>query len=206
MQKHWYFIRHGQTAYNKNSIVQGSGVDSSLDATGIAQANAFFKKYRSTPFDCVITSALKRTHQTVQKFIESGIPWEQTSAINEMNWGIHEGQKSQPWMIANYRRMINAWKEGDLDARVEGGESAKELMTRTAEFLMELKQKEANKVLVCTHGRSLRCLLVLLKNQAIHEMENYSPSNTALYVYRLHGEELKIEIENDLSHLPTPNF
>jgi len=42
MAKTIYFIRHGETEYNKLGIVQGSGVDSELNENGRAQAQAFY--------------------------------------------------------------------------------------------------------------------------------------------------------------------
>jgi len=201
MQKSWYFVRHGETDYNKRGIVQGSGVDSSLNDTGRQQAKAFYEKYKAISFNKIICSKLKRTKETVSHFIDAGIPWEQTASINEMNWGIHEGEKSQPWMIENYKNMIKAWGEGDLDARVEKGESAKELIERCKYFLKELKNTEEQQILICAHGRSLRCLLMLLKNQSVAEMELYRPGNTAVYKYTIAGDEVQVDFENNLQHL-----
>lgn len=48
-----YIIRHGQTDFNLKGIVQGSGVDSSLNDFGVAQSRAFLKltaMYRLTKF------------------------------------------------------------------------------------------------------------------------------------------------------------
>ncbi len=55
-----YIVRHGQTNFNLQGIVQGSGVDSSLNAMGRAQAAAFFKAYQSVAFDKIYTSTLKK--------------------------------------------------------------------------------------------------------------------------------------------------
>ena len=59
--------------------MQGSGGDSSLNEKGRAQAQAFYEAYRHVKFDKVYTSALKRTRESVIKFIESGIPSESLS-------------------------------------------------------------------------------------------------------------------------------
>ena len=56
-----YIIRHGETDYNRQGIIQGSGVDSDLNETGRIQAEKFFKAYHHIPFDKVYTSELKRT-------------------------------------------------------------------------------------------------------------------------------------------------
>ncbi|MFM8374363.1 MAG: histidine phosphatase family protein, partial [Bacteroidota bacterium] len=38
---HVYFIRHGETDFNRQGIIQGRGVDSDLNETGRQQARAF---------------------------------------------------------------------------------------------------------------------------------------------------------------------
>ena len=42
-----YLIRHGQTDFNLQGIVQGSGVDADLNDTGKAQADFFYEKYKT---------------------------------------------------------------------------------------------------------------------------------------------------------------
>ncbi|HMR56571.1 MAG TPA: histidine phosphatase family protein, partial [Cyclobacteriaceae bacterium] len=63
-----YLIRHGQTDFNLKGIVQGSGVDSSLNDRGRAQAEAFYETYKNIAFDKIYTSALRRTRESVIGF------------------------------------------------------------------------------------------------------------------------------------------
>ncbi|HLS39123.1 MAG TPA: histidine phosphatase family protein, partial [Sphingobacterium bovisgrunnientis] len=61
MKKTFYFIRHGQTDLNLKGIVQGRGVNTSLNDSGRKQADAFFNAYKHIPFDKIYTSTLVRT-------------------------------------------------------------------------------------------------------------------------------------------------
>jgi probable phosphoglycerate mutase len=70
-KKEIYLIRHGETEYNKKGIVQGSGIDADLNETGRNQAEAFHRKYGDVAFQKVYTSALVRTHQTVENLMKS---------------------------------------------------------------------------------------------------------------------------------------
>ena len=70
MEKQIYIVRHGQTDYNKNNILQGRYVDSSLNDLGKTQANRFYKKFKNVNFDKVYLSSLMRTLQSVDKFIK----------------------------------------------------------------------------------------------------------------------------------------
>eukprot|EP01036_Dinobryon_divergens_P048115 gene48115-64565_t len=80
-----YITRHGETEFNRLGIIQGSGVDSELNETGHLQAQLFYNHYKDTAFDKVYTSALQRTYQSVQRFIEElRIPYEQLPELNEI--------------------------------------------------------------------------------------------------------------------------
>jgi len=196
-----YLIRHGQTDYNKNLIIQGSGINSDLNSTGLAQANAFYNHYQSIDFDIVITSKLNRSIQTVQPFIESGIGHHSTPHINEIGWGIHEGVQGDLSLRETYKWLVGQWSNGNLDARVDGGESAAELMMRCQHFIDYLLEVNHKKMLVCTHGRTLRCLMCLIKGQGMHMMEEYQHANTGLYKLHLKDLEFGVSAENDTTHL-----
>jgi broad specificity phosphatase PhoE len=74
MIKTLYIVRHGQTDLNKQGIVQGRGRDTDLNDEGRKQADLFYNAYKSVPFDKVYISELKRTEQSIQQFIDLGIP------------------------------------------------------------------------------------------------------------------------------------
>ena len=201
MKKTIYFIRHGETDLNRQRIVQGSGIDSELNELGHLQAGAFYDFYKELPFEVVITSALQRTHQTVFPFIKQGIPWEKTPDINEINWGVHEGKPSEPWMIQAYDRMVKEWAKGNFQASLEAGESAQALAERSQRFINSLKSRPEKLLLVCSHGRALRCLMCCVKGQHLREMESYSHSNTGLFKVNFNGNGFEVEMENDVRHL-----
>ncbi|MEM9921573.1 MAG: histidine phosphatase family protein [Bacteroidota bacterium] len=196
-----YIIRHGQTEFNKQHIIQGSGVDSSLNDTGQAQAKAFFRHYEEVSFDAVLVSGLIRTQQTVQPFIDKGLPWEKWNEINEIGWGIHEGQKSEPWMVESYKQTIAAWGRGEFDASVEQGESAAKLAARLGTFVEHIKNRPEKQLLVCSHGRAMRCLMCVLQRQHLREMENYKHANTGLYKVDFQNGIFNIVLANDTRHL-----
>lgn len=199
--KEIYFIRHGQTDYNKRMIIQGSGIDSDLNQKGRAQANQFYQAYSHIDFELVITSKLKRSQQTVQQFIRKPTPHKVTADINEIGWGIHEGVGGDPKLRDTYKWLIGEWSSGNLDARVEQGESATELMERCNRFISYLPNLEAKKILVCTHGRTLRCLVALLKSESMDRMEVYQHANTGLYKFYHDDNGFQSIIENDSNHL-----
>lgn len=199
--KELYILRHGETDFNRQGIVQGSGVNSSLNDNGKLQALQFFNKYKNIDFDYVYTSTLKRTHETAQHFINQGITWRVRAELREISWGIHEGKKATKESAKEYKTLIAAWKEGNLDAKIEGGESLAQMVTRLNHFLDEIKKTDFKRALICSHGRTLRCLMCLINNDDLKEMENYHHLNTSLYVVELTDEVFKIIVRTDVSHL-----
>jgi probable phosphoglycerate mutase len=201
MEKLVYIVRHGQTDFNKKGIIQGQGVDTSLNDTGVQQAQAFFHHYKEVGFQAVLTSTLRRTHETMSPFIDAGLPWEQHPEINEIDWGIHEGKKSTPEMHADYKRIVEAWNNGDYSAGVKNGESAAEMEARLRRFVDMLLKRPEEKLLVCSHGRAMRALMCVLDQQPLSQMHRFQHHNTGLYQIAHNGQRVRFLKENDLRHL-----
>jgi broad specificity phosphatase PhoE len=199
--KEIYLIRHGETDMNQQGLVQGSGVNSSLNTKGILQSNLFFEKYRSEKFDLVITSVLNRSIETVQNFLDLGIPQLQTSDINEMSWGDLEGKKTSEVDRERYKQMILDWSNGKLGSCLPNGESAAQLIDRVDRFLDVLKNISSKKILISSHGRTIRCLVTRMKKESVSYMEHVPHHNLGLFKIRLIDNEFTFETENDISHL-----
>ncbi|MEL7220639.1 MAG: histidine phosphatase family protein [Bacteroidota bacterium] len=200
-EKNIYIIRHGQTDYNLRGIVQGGGVDTSLNDTGRQQAAAFHATYGHLPFETVITSKLKRTHETVAPFREKGLPWEQFAEINEMGWGDHEGKASTEVSRAEYQAVLKAWNEGDYSAAMPNGETAAELGNRLEAFVDHLRQRQEDWLLICSHGRAMRGLMCVLKELPLSQMSNFGHSNTGLWTMQQKGLRFVFDLENNTDHL-----
>jgi broad specificity phosphatase PhoE len=197
-----YIVRHGQTDLNKQGIVQGRGRDTDLNADGRSQAQSFFRAYRHIPFDKIYISELKRTQQSIQPFIDLGIPFEKLSGLDELAWGVLEGQPSTPQNKAAFMKLLREWLEGHLDSKFEGGESPNEVKVRQLVALDTImSHPEEKTVLVCMHGRALRLLLCVLLNRPLTEMENYPHQNLVLYKVTWDGEKYEIADFNNASHL-----
>ena len=204
IRKTIHLIRHGQTEFNRQNIIQGSGIDSELNETGRLQAKWFFDSYKDNPYDHIYTSKLKRAIQSVEGFIRSGIPHTALDEFNEINWGIMEGRQSNLENVSLYNEIVKKWSEGQLDTSVEGGETPMEMFSRQKEGVKYLMSKrEQEKVLICMHGRALRSFLCLLTDTPLKEMEKWNHHNLCLYELEFNGRFFEIVRANDTSHFPT---
>lgn len=201
-----YIIRHGETELNRKGIVQGSGVDSELNRIGRNQARLFFEYYKNVHFDYIISSNLQRTHQTLEPFLlrDTHKKWIKMPELNEISWGVHEGQLSDFRSHETYKKLMNDWESGIYETKIEKGESAAELHARVSQVVNHFKNNphyHGKNVLVCTHGRTLLCLLTVLKETPLSMMNKFKHQNTCLYKVHYIGEEFIFELENDVRHL-----
>ncbi len=197
-----YLIRHGQTDYNLQGIVQGSNVDTDLNDTGLEQSKFFFEKYKDIPFDKIYTSKLKRSQQSVALFTSLGIPTEAHEGLNEISWGNKDGHKVSVADNSYYKDILKKWSEGKFDIPIEGGESPLDVQRRQQPVWDLIKSREEEKtILICMHGRAIRILLCLLLNKNLGMMDSFEHHNLGLYILNYENNELTLELRNDLSHL-----
>jgi broad specificity phosphatase PhoE len=197
-----YIIRHGETDYNKEGIIQGSGIDSDLNKTGQLQADMFYNYYRHIEFDQIYTSDLKRTKQSVLPFRKAGYSTQPISELNEINWGYFEGLKGDAKNHEVYKSIVNDWKDGLLDRSVEGGESANQMHKRQQLGLQKIMQRHQEQtILICMHGRALRSFLCLLTNIPLNRMDEFKHQNLCLYILKWDQDKFEIVERNSSKHL-----
>ena len=197
-----YLIRHGETDYNKRSIIQGSGIDSDLNEQGRKQAEQFHKAYFHLPFKAIYSSEMKRAVQTLEPFMSSGHQIQPMSSFNEISWGALEGRKTDKSQQFIYRDMLNDWKAGLLDRAVEGGESPRAMYNRQRAGLEYIMQRpEEDLILICMHGRAMRSFLCLLTGIQLTHMDTFKHSNLCLYVLEERKHLFEIITANSVDHL-----
>lgn len=197
-----YLTRHGETDYNRRQIVQGSGIDSDLNETGLMQAQRFYEAFQHIPFDAVYVSELKRTHQTVAPFLEKYGPPVVMPEFNEINWGILEGKEPTPERYNHFLEISAKWKQGDYHAAVEGGESPQAMFERQKMGLQKIMTETHETILICMHGRAIRSFLCLLTHTPLMNMDQFPHENTGLYILQ-NSESTKFDIQtfNHTAHL-----
>lgn len=200
-----YLIRHGETEFNRIGVVQGSGIDSELNETGISQARAFFDAYQHIAFDKIYTSKLRRTVQSVQEFINLNLPFEQHEGLNEISWGEKEGKMPNFQEDKAYLQVIANWGKGKTDVpAAPKGETPEEVVARQKPVVdIILSRPEEKTILVAMHGRAIRILLTHLLDRPLADMDAFEHSNLCLYklVYSYSNKSFQLEAANDTTHL-----
>jgi len=200
LHKTIYIIRHGETEFNRKGIVQGKGVDSSINEQGTRQAQQFFEHYRDVQFECIYISSLQRTAQTIAPFRALDIPVIVHNGLDEISWGVHEGQDNEA-SFKTFYRILHAWRSGDVHEAIAEGESPVQVQQRQQQFIQEMLSRQEKTVLICSHGRAIRILLCTLLNTPLQQMDTFPHQNVSLYKLIYNGQGFKVELFNDTAHL-----
>lgn len=195
-----YIVRHGQTKFNEQGIVQGRGVDASLNERGQQQANQFYQFYKNEGFQRILISTLKRTYESVEKFIDEGIPYESHEGLDEISWGIHEGARASELRNEYFRNMVATWRAGKTEYKIEGGESPDDVAQRQLPVIKVIKDLPEETILVCMHGRAMRILMCNVLELPLSEMDKFEHDNLGLYMLEYNGQGFKLLKENSTAH------
>jgi broad specificity phosphatase PhoE len=154
-----YFVRHGETDWNKQGLIQG-WIDTPLNDTGHAQARAVAQALITVtslePGFNYLVSPLRRARQTMGYVAEAlGLEPEQirvADAIKELSFGAWEGK---PFWELKASPIYPADPERRYSWRPEGGESYEDGEARMDAFLDTL----AGPTVIVSHGAIGRCLM-----------------------------------------------
>ncbi len=94
----FYFLRHGETQWNKDKIVQGQ-LDSQLNERGLAQAALAGDILKNEPIERIISSPLSRTRHTAEAVgAHHDLEITYDDNLKECHLGDHQGEPHGPWI------------------------------------------------------------------------------------------------------------
>lgn len=205
MNKKLFIVRHGQTDYNRQRLVQGRNIDAPLNQHGMQQAQHLHAAYKDFPFHHCFTSSLQRTVQTVGGFLHAGLPFSQHAGLDEMDYGIYEGQSIDHFRCDDLSVMdiSNLWEEGRFEIGPKGGETLFDVQARERVALQEILAHPAEHILICMHSRAIRVLLCTLLELPFDAMKTFVPSNTGVtrVDYDVHAGKATLVSFDDTDHL-----
>lgn len=179
--KQLFFIRHGETDNNKAGIIQGRSIDASINEMGKRQAQSIKEALRSYEIHRVVASGLRRTHETVQPIAsERGLMIEKYSELDEINFGILEGQSFKQ-IKEDVMKVHEQWKSGNVHYAPSKGESPQEAFDRANAKVTEVLEATGNENIVfMIHGRLTRILLSEWLGYGLKNMHKIEHQNGAI--------------------------
>lgn len=158
-----HLLRHGQTPYSRDNAFCGAGLDPELTSDGLAMAKSFAAAYRSTPWNAVYASPLRRTVTTAQPLCDAiNLKMELRDDLKEIHYGQWEG-KSVETVNREYHDDYIRWSADPAWNAPTGGELAVAIARRTFQVIEEIKQRfSAGNVLIVSHKATIRIILCSL--------------------------------------------
>lgn len=137
----FYFMRHGETEWNRQKRTQGQ-IDTPLSETGIAQARAASERLCGQGIATICSSPLQRALETARIQAEVlGLPVEVVDDLRECCLGEREGTPRDGW--------LDAWRRGDY--LPTGAESIEAFIERSLRAVNRALERPGP-VLIVAHG------------------------------------------------------
>jgi broad specificity phosphatase PhoE len=161
----FYFIRHGETEWNKTFRYQGSS-DVPLSEEGLRQAEKVAARMSQVKLDRLISSPLSRAFNTAKAIKGAadrggGAPeielWED---LKEICFGRWEGLTVSQIKDGFGSDTFNRWRNAQLGITVPGGERHEDVAERSERAAERLAAIEGSHIAVVGHGALFRTLLV----------------------------------------------
>lgn len=195
-------IRHGETAANRDCVIQGQS-DVPLSPAGEKQAELLAERWKNRRFDALYSSDLSRALRTaalVAPYLKP-IP---TAELREMDLGVWVGHTTSE-IAERYPDEWRAFRSCSVDCRATGGESRRDLLERITRFFRAAAARhDGQNVLVVTHGGALRAFFLMLMGGSLNPGALLpSTGNTGVSVVRYDSakDAWRLIRWNDTAHL-----
>ena len=197
--------RHGESEWNLLGKWTG-WTDVGLTEKGYADTVRLGELIRDVKFDEAYTSALKRTHQTLDALLEGQgtvqLPAIRATELNERDYGDLTGKNK--WEVKEEigEEAFNGIRRG-WDYPVPGGETLEMVYKRAVPyFKREIlpKLQAGENILLVAHGNSIRALMKELDQIAPEEMAHVEMPFGQVLVYKFDAEH-ELPISREVRHI-----
>ncbi|MBR2897102.1 MAG: histidine phosphatase family protein [Oscillospiraceae bacterium] len=201
-----YVMRHGETDFNLRGLIQGQN-DSMLTENGIALTVITAKALQDVKFDRVISSPLKRAHDTAEIMLRenrvSSAAIETDDRLKEFSFGEWEGRSCKP--TEETTELNNFYYRPREFRGLPGGESTAQVVARTREFLLETAndpQNDGKTLLITTHGGAMRALLQEVYGETDDFWHGGVPDNCTVNVIGAENGKLSLVMDDTIYYDP----
>lgn len=196
------FVRHGETDWNVQRRLQGH-IDTPLNQTGLAQAEATAKGLQGHAFDALYSSDLIRTLQTARYAAQLlDLPIHLRADLRERHYGAFQGltySEAERHFPADYARF--KVREAAYEI-LDEGESLLQHRQRVQICLEDIAVKHAGEsVLIVTHGGVLDIVYRMATGLDVSAPRDFGIPNAALNWINFRQGEWQLLQWADQAHL-----
>ncbi len=195
-------IRHGETAWNTESRIQGH-IDIPLNDKGRWQAERVGVALADEQaLDAIYSSDLQRACLTAQAIADARqLPITLDATLRERHFGHFEG-KTQAEIAAHWPEDARRWRERDPSYGPEGGESLQDFYQRCIEAVQRVAaQHPGETIAIVAHGGVLDCLYRAATGVALDAPRTWHINNASVNRLLYSPEGLSLLAWGDTRHL-----
>jgi len=195
-------IRHGETAWNVDTRIQGQ-LDVPLNDTGRWQAQRLARALAARePIDVVYSSDLLRAWETARAVSETtGAPVVTDEGLRERGFGVFQG-KTFAEIEASLPEEALRWRKRDPFWAPDGGESLTAMRRRVVETLHTLASRHTGEqIVLVAHGGVMDLLYRAATGQELQAPRTWQLGNTAINRLLWTPAGLSLVGWSDTSHL-----
>lgn len=163
-----YFIRHGETIWNKEKKIQGQS-DIPLNNYGRELGYITADALKEIPFDVVYSSPLIRAKETAEILVKNrNLKIFEDHRLTEMSFGEGEGESLLEIHTHPEMKLYNFIHNPGEYTPPAGGETFEELYERCKTFIEEViipSEKNYNTMLIVGHGALIRGFIHNINNR-----------------------------------------
>ena len=196
-------VRHGETAWNVDTRIQGH-LDIALNDTGHWQARQVARALADEPLAAVYTSDLQRAHATAQAIAQaSGAPLVAEPDLRERSFGELEGRTFAE-IEAELPEQARRWRQRDPHFAPTGGETLVQLRERIAATTHRLAAQHTEQLIVLVaHGGVLDMLYRLATGLDLQAPRTWLVTNASINRLLWTPQGLTLVGWADTQHLDT---
>jgi probable phosphoglycerate mutase len=202
MTTRFIVVRHGETEWNVEHRVQGSG-NSPLTARGLEQADAIGGRLAKESFDVLVASDLGRAMQTAGRIAAStGHAIVPDARLRERNFGAGEGMTYDE-IDRRFPGAFSRTQEMDPDYRPPQGETRREFHERVVQAFEALAaEHDGKRVCVVAHGGVLAAIYRMIHAIPVAKAHMIPIANAAYNAIAFDASRWQLEAWDDVDHLP----
>jgi broad specificity phosphatase PhoE len=139
-----FLVRHGETHWNKDGLVQGGDSDIELNDTGLEQAGRLAAFLKNEPIAAILSSPLQRAVATAEVIAsQHGLSVEIDQGLKELKVGDLEGISISNLRTTFSRFLLKWWQDGEA-IKLPNGESLVDLQQRAWKVIEGLLERQEN--------------------------------------------------------------
>ncbi len=177
--KNLLFVRHGETEWNKNNLIQGN-LDIPISSIGLSQAKKLKPYLENIPFEKVFSSDLSRARDTAKILMEGRhLTLQEDVRLRERDFGLWQGMSLED-IEEKKSKDFSDWRSNPFNYRVPEGESMKTMLERVFSFLDSIKSLNDGNYLIVTHGGIIKPLVFNLFGISLESYNRVRVNNTSM--------------------------